>query len=116
MLEMLPDNQAQWKAEQRLNSARMAAERDRMAAVRDRWAADRAEPKEHGTIVPRPNIYNMVDHIWYYASAKDLVQFLDALCLNCNSHGHLFPQGGPNHDKYAICLLEASSDHQNPAP
>ena len=39
MLEMLLENQAQWKAEQRLERERMAAERDRMAAERDHWAA-----------------------------------------------------------------------------
>ena len=42
MLEMLLENQAQWKAEQKLERERMAAERERMAAERDQWAAERA--------------------------------------------------------------------------
>jgi hypothetical protein len=42
MLEMLLENQAQWKAEQRLEWERMAAKRERMAAEQDQWAAERA--------------------------------------------------------------------------
>jgi hypothetical protein len=37
------------------------------------------------------------------------------LSLNFNSHGHLFPRSGPDHVKYAISLLDAWSNHQNPA-
>jgi hypothetical protein len=40
MLEMLQENQAQWKAEQRLEQERMAAEREWMAAERDLIAAE----------------------------------------------------------------------------
>jgi len=43
MLEMLLENQAQWKAEQKPERERMAAERERMAAERDQWTAERAE-------------------------------------------------------------------------
>ena len=42
MLEMLLENQAQWKAKQKLERERMAADRERMAAERDQWAAERA--------------------------------------------------------------------------
>jgi hypothetical protein len=35
MLDMLLENQARWKAEQRLERERMAAKRERMAAKRD---------------------------------------------------------------------------------
>jgi hypothetical protein len=35
MLEMLPENHAQWKAKQRLEQERMVAERKRMAAEWD---------------------------------------------------------------------------------
>jgi hypothetical protein len=38
MLEMLLENQAQWKAEQKLERERMAAELERMAAERDQHA------------------------------------------------------------------------------
>jgi len=113
-LEMLLENQAQWKAEQRLERERMAAERERMAAERDEWANERAECTKRSTVGPRPNIYNMVDPVRFCGGAKELDRFLDALRSNFNSHGHLFPRGGPDHVKYTISLLDAWSNHQNP--
>jgi hypothetical protein len=71
----------------------MAAERERMAAERDQWDAQRAESTERSTVGPRPNIYNMVDSVRFCGGAKELDRFLDALRLNFNSHGHLFPHG-----------------------
>jgi hypothetical protein len=52
MLEMLLENQAQWKAEQKLEWERMAAERERMAAERDQWAAKRAKRTERSITGP----------------------------------------------------------------
>jgi hypothetical protein len=49
MLEMLLGNQAQRKAEQRLERESMAAEREQMAASRDQWAAECAECTERST-------------------------------------------------------------------
>jgi len=115
MLEMLLDKQAQWKAEQKLQRERMAAERERMAAERDQWAAKCAERPERSITSPRPNIYQMVDPVRYCGGANELHQFLDAFCSNINFHGHLFPPGGPDHVKYAISLLDTWSNHQNPA-
>jgi len=46
MLDMRLENQAQWKAKQKLERERIAAERERMAAERDQWAAERAERAE----------------------------------------------------------------------
>jgi len=43
MLEMLLENQAQWKAKQKLERERMAAGWEPMAAERAQWAAKRAE-------------------------------------------------------------------------
>jgi len=85
-----------------------------MAAERDQWAAERAERTEQSTVGPRPNIYKMVDPVRFCGGAKELDRFLDALCSNFNSHSHLFPRGGPDHVKYAISLLDAWSNHQNP--
>jgi len=113
MLEMLLKNQAQWKAEQRLERKRMAAERERMAAEQDQWAAERAERTKRSTVGPRLNIYKMVDPVRFCGGAKELDRFLDALRSNFNSHSHLFPPGGPDHVKYAISLLDARSNHQN---
>ena len=115
MLEMLLENQAQWKAEQKLERERMAAERERMAAERDQWAAKCGKRTKRSITGPRPNIYKMVDPVRYCGGAKELDRFLDALRSNFNSHGHLFPRGGPDHVKYAISLLDAWSNHQNPA-
>jgi len=124
MLEMLLKNQAQWIAEQRHEWERMAAEQERMAAERDQWAAGLAERAQHAQhaqctqlsiVGPRPNIYKMVDPVLYWGGAKELDQFLDALCSNFNSPGHQFPRSGPNHVKYAISLRGAWSNHQNPA-
>jgi len=56
----------------------------------------------------------MVDPGRFCGGAKELDRFLDALSLNCNSQGHLFPCGGPDQVKYAISLLDAWSNHQNP--
>jgi hypothetical protein len=74
MLEMLLKNQAQWKAEQRLEWERMAAGRVRMAAVADQWAAERAECTAQCTVGRRPNIYKMVVPIRYCGGAKELNQ------------------------------------------
>jgi len=114
MLEMLLENQAQWKAERRLKRERMADERERMAAERDQWAAERAERTERSTVGPRPNIYKTVDPVRFSGGAKELDRFLDALRSNFNSHRHLFPRGGPDHVKYAISLLDAWSNNQTP--
>jgi hypothetical protein len=99
MLEMLLENQAQWKAEQRLERERMAAEWERMAAEQDQWAAIRAQRTERSTVGRRPNIYKLVDPVRFCGGAKELDRFLDALRSNLNSHGHLFPRGGPDHAK-----------------
>jgi hypothetical protein len=115
MLEMLLENQAQWKAEQKLERERMAAEQERMAATRAQWAAERAELAERSITGPRPRIYKTVDPVRYCGGAKELDRFLDALHSNFNSHGYLFPRSGPDHVKYAISLLDACSNHQNPA-
>jgi len=115
MLEMLLENQAQWKAEQKLDRERMAADRERMAAERDRCAAECAECAERSITGPSPNIYKMFDPIRYCGGAKELDRCLDALPSNFNSHGHLFPRGGPDHVQYAISVLDAWSNHQNPA-
>ena len=112
MLEMLLENQAQWKAEYKLQRERMAAERERTAAEQDQWAAEGAERSITG---PRPNIHKMVDPARYCGGAKELDRFLDALRSNINSHGHLFARGGPDHVKYTIPLLDPWSNHQNPA-
>jgi hypothetical protein len=115
MLETLLENQAQGKAEQKLERERMVAERERMAAKREQWSPESAERTEQSITGPRPNIYMMVDPARYCGGAKELDRCLDALCSNFNSHGHLFPRGGPNHINYAISLLDAWSNHQNPA-
>jgi hypothetical protein len=118
MLEMLLEHQVQWKAERKLERERMEAERLRMAAEREQWAAERAERTERAersTTGPTQNIYKMVDPVRYCGGAKELDRFLDALRSNFNSHGHLFPRGGPDHVKYAISLLDSWSTHQNPA-
>jgi len=115
MLEMLLENQAQWKAEQKLARERLAAEQERMAAVRDQSAAEPAERTEPSIRGPRPNIYTMVDPVRYCGGSKELDPFLDALRSNFNSHGHLFPPGGPDHVKYANSHLDAWGNHQNPA-
>jgi hypothetical protein len=52
MLEMLLENQAQWKAEKTLERERMAAERERMSAERDQWAAKCAERAERSITGP----------------------------------------------------------------
>jgi hypothetical protein len=93
MLEMLLDNQAQLKAEQKLERDWMAAERERMASERDQWAAERAERADRSIAGPRQNIYKMVDPVRYCGGAKELDRFLDALGSNFNCHGHLFPCG-----------------------
>jgi hypothetical protein len=46
MLEMLLENLAQWKAEQRLEQERIAAEQERMAAEWDQWVGECAERTE----------------------------------------------------------------------
>jgi len=56
----------------------------------------------------------MVDPVRFCGGAKELDQFLGALRSKFNSHGHLFRRGEPDHVKYAISLLEAWSNHQNP--
>jgi len=110
MLEMLFENQAQWKAEQKLERERMAATRERMAAKRDQWAAKRAKRAERSITDPRPNIYKMVDPVRYCGGAKELDRFLNTLRSNFNSHGHPFPRGGPDHVKYAISQEQSWSD------
>ena len=114
MLEMLLENQAQWKAEQRLKRDRLAAQWERMAAERDQWAAESAECTERSTIGSRPNIYKLVDPVRFCGGAKKLDRFLDALRSNFNSHGHIFPHCGPHQVNYAISLLDAWSNHQHP--
>jgi hypothetical protein len=54
----------------------------------------------------------MVDPVRYCSGAKELDRFLDALRSNLNSHGHLFPRGGPDHVKSAISHLDAWRNHQ----
>jgi len=115
MLEMLLQNQAQWKAGQKLESKRMAAKREGMAAERDQWAATRAKRAKRSITGPRPNIHKMVDLVRYCGGAKELDQFLNTLRLYFNSHGHQFPRSEPDHVKYAISPLDACSNHQNPA-
>jgi len=85
-----------------------------MAAEQHQSAAQCTEHTEQSTLGPRPNIYKMVDPVCYCSSAKELDQFLGAFWSNFNSHGHLFPHGGPDHVKYAISLLNTWSNHQNP--
>jgi hypothetical protein len=58
-------------------------------------------------------MFKMVDPIRFSGGAQELDGFLDSLRSNSNSHGHLFPRGGPNHIKYAISLLDSWSNHQN---
>jgi hypothetical protein len=111
MMEMLLENQAQWKAQQKLERERMAADGERMAAELDQWAVEWAEDAERSIAGPRPNIYKMVDPVRYCGGAKELDQFLDALRSNFNSHGHLFSCGGPDHAIYAISHLDAWSNH-----
>jgi len=82
-----------------------------MAAERDPWAAERPE---RSIVRPRPNIYKMVDPVQFCGGVKELDRFLGTLHSNFNSHGHLFPRGGPDHVKYAISLLDAWSNHHNP--
>ena len=115
MLEMWLENQANWKGEQKLEWERMAAKRERIAANRDYGAADRAEHPEWSIAGPRPNIHKRVDPVKYCGGAKELDRYRDLLHLKLYSHGHLFPRGGPDHVKYAISLLDAWSNHQNPA-
>jgi len=92
MLEMLLENQAQWKAEQNLDRERMGATRERMVTEQDTWAAERAERAGRSIQCPRQNIYETVDPVPYCGSAKELGPFLDTLHLNFNSHGHLHQQ------------------------
>jgi hypothetical protein len=113
MLEILLENQAQWKTKQTLEQERMAAERERIAAKRNQWAAERAECTEGSTVGARPNISEMVDPVRFCSGAKELDRFLDALRSNFNSHGHLFPRGGPDHVKYVSSLLDSWSNHHN---
>jgi len=72
MMEMLLENQAQWKAEQKLDQESMAAERERMASELDLWAAKRAECAERSITGPRPNIFKIVDPLRYCGGAKEL--------------------------------------------
>jgi len=113
MLEMPLENQAQWNAEQKLESERIEAEQEPMAGERDQWAAERAECAERSITGPRLNIYKKVDPVRYCGGANELDRFLDSLCSNFNSHGHLFPPGGPHYVKYAISVLDTWSNHQN---
>jgi len=115
MLEMLLENQAKWKAKKSLEPERIAAEQARMAAELDQWEAKRAECAERSITGLRPNIFKMVDSVRYCGGAKELDRSLHTLRSNFNSHGHLCPRGGPDHVKYAISLLDAWSNHQNPA-
>jgi hypothetical protein len=91
------------------------AEQERTAAERDQWAPEPAKPAKRSITGPQPNVYKTVDRVRYCGGAKELDRFLDALRSNCNSHGHPFPHGGPDHVKYTISLLDAWSNHQNPA-
>jgi len=50
MLQMLLENQAQWKAKQTFARERMAAERNRTAANWDQWATECAELTERTTV------------------------------------------------------------------
>jgi len=110
---MLLENQAQWKAKQRLKWERIVAKQEQMDAKRDQWAAKCAECAKWSTVGPTLNIYKMVDPVRYCGGVKELDWFLDALRLNFNSQGHLFPRGGPDHIKYVISLPDAWSNHQN---
>jgi len=121
MLKMLLENQAQWKAAQRLEWEQiaaelesMAAERETIAAERAPWAAEHAKRTKRSTVGPRPNIYKMVDPVRFCGSAKELARFLDVLRSNFNASGHQFPRGGPDHVKYTISLLDTWSNDQNP--
>jgi hypothetical protein len=55
----------------------------------------------------------MVDPVRSGSGAKELDRFLDGLRSNFNSQGHLFARSGPDHVKYAICLLDAWSNDQH---
>jgi hypothetical protein len=93
----------------------MPAEWEQMPAERDYWAVKLARLGKRNILALRPNINNMVNMILFSGGAKQLDRFLDVLRLNFNSHGHQFPCGGPDHDKYAISSQDAWSNHQNPA-
>jgi len=56
----------------------------------------------------------MDDAVRFCSGAKELDRFVDVLRSNFNCQGHLFPRGGPDHVKYAISLLDAWSNLQNP--
>ena len=107
MLEMLLENQAQWKPEQKLERERKVAKRAEMAAERVHWAAERAGRAERSIAGPRPNIYMMIELERYCGGAKELDGFLVSFRSNLISHAHLFLPGGPDHVKYAISLLYA---------
>jgi hypothetical protein len=76
-------------------------------------AAERAERTKRSTVGRRLNTYRIIDPIRFCSGAKELDRFLDALQSNFNSHGHLFPRGGPGYVKYVISLLDAWSNYQN---
>jgi hypothetical protein len=56
MLEMLLDNQAQGKTEQRLRRERVGFEQERMPAEKVHRAAKYAECTERGNVGPRQNM------------------------------------------------------------
>jgi len=63
MLELLLENHAHWKAEEKHEWERMAAKQEQLAAARDQCAAERAELAKRTIIGPRPNLYKMVDPV-----------------------------------------------------
>jgi len=113
MLEMLLEDQARWKADQRLEWERIAAEREPIAAEQNQRAAKRAKRAKHSIVDARPNIYKIVDPVQYCGGAKEPDRYLDTLLSNFNSHGHLFPRSGPDHVNCTISLLHTWSHHQN---
>jgi hypothetical protein len=54
----------------------------------------------------------MVDTVMFYGRAKELDRFLNIVSSNFNSHGHVFPCGGPDQLKYAISILDSWSNYQ----
>jgi hypothetical protein len=91
---------------------RIAAGGVRQAATLDQCAAEHTKRTKRSTVCLNLNSYKMIDPVRFCGCAKELDRFLDLLRSNFNSHGHLFPSGGPNQFKYVIPLLDTGSNHQ----
>jgi len=59
-------------------------------------------------------MYKKVDPLRICSGAKLFDQFMDALLLIFNSHGYLYPQGGPDRIKYIVTVLDSWRTHHNP--